>query len=68
MLDRCSDYNVFETDIEQAQEPLQPSIRPPAKVDYERKRKYFGYVPAKIVRNTFKHSTQHGVLPPSFHL
>ena len=25
-------------------------------------------VPAKVVRNTFKHSTQHGVLPPSSHL
>ena len=31
-------------------------------------RKYFGYIPAKIVRNTNKHSTQHGVLPPSSHL
>ena len=31
-------------------------------------RKYFGYVPAKIVCNTYKHSTQYGVLPPSSHL
>ena len=31
-------------------------------------RKYFGYIPVKIVSNTYKHSTQHGVLPPSSHL
>ena len=30
MLDRCSDINVFELDIEEAQLPLKPSIRPPA--------------------------------------
>ena len=57
MLDRRRDSNVFELDIEEAQKPLKPSIRPPAKIDYKRKRKYFGFVPAKIVRNTFKHST-----------
>ena len=33
MLDRCSDLNVFETDIEEAQAPLKPSIRPPATDD-----------------------------------
>ena len=68
MLDRCSDLNVFETDIELAQKALKPSICPPASDDWERKRKYFAYIPAKLVRNTFKHSTQHGVLPPSSHL
>ena len=31
-------------------------------------RKYFGYVPAKMVQNTYKYSTQHGVLSPSSHL
>ena len=31
-------------------------------------RKYFGYVPAKIVRNTYKHTTQHDILPPTSHL
>ena len=51
-----------------AQTPLKPSIRPPANEDWERMRKYFGYVPAKTVRNTYKYSTQHGVLPPSSHL
>ena len=68
MLDRCSDFNVFETDIEEAQVPLKPSIQPPASDDWERERKYFAYIPAKVVRNTFKHSTQLGVLPPSSHL
>ena len=36
--------------------------------DWERKRKYFGNIPADIVRHTFKHTTQIGVLPPSSHL
>ena len=67
-LDECSDYNVFEIDLEEAQQPLKPSIRPPAVEDWERMRKYFGYVPAKAVRNTYKYSTQHGILPPSSHL
>ena len=50
MLDECSDYNAFEVDIEDAQEaPLKPSIRPPAVEDWERMRKYFGYIPAKVV-------------------
>ena len=31
-------------------------------------RKYFGYIPVKIICNTYEHSTQHGVLPPSSHL
>ena len=68
LLDECSDYNVYEADMEETQEPLKPSIRPPAAEDWERMHKYFGYIPAKIVRNTYKHSTQHGVLPPSSHL
>ena len=68
MLDKCSDYNVFESDLEDAQVPLKPSIRPPAVEDQEKMRKYFGYIPAKVVRNTYKYSTQHGVLPPSSHL
>ena len=49
MLDRCSDLNVFEIDIEEAQAPLKPNIRPPASEDWERKRKYFAYIPAKLV-------------------
>ena len=67
-LDGYSDYNVFEADLKEAQEPLKPSICPPAVEDWDRMRKYFGYVPAKFVRNTYKHSTQHGILPPSSHL
>ena len=35
-LDECSDYNVFEVDLEEAQKPLKPSIRPPAVEDWER--------------------------------
>ena len=30
-LDDCSDYNVFKIDLEKAQQPLKPSIRPPGK-------------------------------------
>ena len=49
MLDNCNDYHVYETDLEQAKEPLKPSIRPPADEDWERMRNYFGGLPAKIV-------------------
>ena len=31
-------------------------------------REYFGHVPAEIVRQTYKHTTQIGLLPPSTHL
>ena len=55
-------------DLKEAQTPLKLSIWPLAVEDWERMKKYFGYVLAKIVRNTYKHSTQHGVLPPSSHL
>ena len=37
-------------------------------IDYERMQKYFGNVPADIVRRNFKHTTQIGTLPPSSHL
>ena len=57
MLDECSDYNVFEAEIEDAQAPLKPSIHLPAVEDWERMRKYFGYIPAKVVWNTYKYST-----------
>ena len=49
LLNDYSDYNVYEADFEQAQEPLKPSIGPPAVEDWEIMRKYFGYVPAKMV-------------------
>ena len=53
MLDDCNDYNVYEIDLEQAQEPLKPSIRPPADEDSERMHKYFGRIPAKIIQNIY---------------
>ena len=68
LLDEYGDYNEYEADFKQAQQPFKPSIRPPTVEDWERMRKYFGYVPAKMVRNTYKHYTQYGVLPPSSHL
>ena len=68
LLDECSDYNLFEVDLEEAQESLKPIIHPPAVKDWEIMRKYFGYVPAKVVRNTYTYSIQHGVLPPPSHL
>ena len=33
MLDECIGHQVYEADIEQAQQPLKPSIRPPAEED-----------------------------------
>ena len=68
LLDKYRDNNVYKADLEQAQEPLKPSIRPPTVEDWERMRKYYGYVPATTVCITYKYSTQHGVLPPSSHL
>ena len=68
MLDEYSNYKVFEADLEEARTPLKPSIRPLAVEDWEIKRKCFGNIPAKVVWNSFKYPTQHGVLPPSSHL
>ena len=65
LLNVHSDYNVYEADLEQAQQRLKPSIRPPAEEDWKRMRKYFSYVPVKMVPNIYKYSTQYGVLPPS---
>ena len=65
LLDECSYYNVYAADLEKAQEPLRPSIRPPAVKDWERMRKQFGYVPAKTIQNTYKYSTQRYIAPSS---
>ena len=44
---------------------MNPSIRQPELEDWERKRKYFGNVPADIVRRIFKHTTKIDMLPSS---
>ena len=66
VLDNCHDVGITETELQEAQAPLNPSIRRPAMEDWE-KRKYFSNAPADIVRCTFKHTTQVGTLPPSSH-
>ena len=68
VLDNCEDVGITEADLHEAQAPLKPTIRRPEMIDYDRMRKYFGHVPADIVRRTFKHTTQIGTLPPSTHL
>ena len=68
VLDNDHDLGITETDLHEAQAPLKTSIRGPAQDDWERQRKYFENVPTDIVRRTFKHTTQLGVLPPSSHL
>ena len=68
MLDNCEDVGITEAELHEAQAPLKPTIRRPEPIDYERMRKYFGHVPADIVRQTFKHTTQIRLLPPSTHL
>ena len=68
ILDNCEDVGITEAEFHQAQAPLKPTVRRPDPIDYERMRKYFGHVPADIVRQTFKHTTQIGLLPPSTHL
>ena len=68
ILDNGEDVGITEAEFHQAQAPLKPTIRRPDPIDYEKMRKYFGHVPADIVRQTFKHTTQIGLLPPSTHL
>ena len=68
VLDNCEDVGITEAELHEAQVPLKLTIRRPESMDYERMRKYFGYVPADIVWRTFKHTTQIGTLPPSTHL
>ena len=68
VLDNCKDVGITEAELQQAQAPLNPSIRRPELEDWEKKRKYLGNVPADIVQRTFKHTTQIGTLPPSSHL
>ena len=67
ILDEYSDYNVYEADLKEVQEPLNRSIRSPAVEDWETMRKCFGYITANIICNTYNHSTQRGVLLPSSH-
>ena len=64
----CKDVGITKTELQEAQAPLNPSIRRPEMEGWERKRKYFGKVPAGIVQRTFKHTTRIGTLPPSTHL
>jgi hypothetical protein len=48
--------------------PLKPRMTQPSEIDYESKRKYFGHLPASVVKATFKHTTQNMFLPPSTYL
>ena len=68
LLDNCEDVGITETEIQEAQAPLKQASRKPDITDWERMRKYLGNVPAATVRNTFKHTTQIGTMPPSSHL
>ena len=68
LLDNCSDVGITKAELQETQAPLNPSIRRPKMEDWERIRKYLGNVPADMVRNTSKNTTQIGTLPPSSHL
>ena len=68
MLDNCEDYFVSAAILKQAKKLLKPSTRPSVSEDWERKRNYLGSLLAKFIRNTFKYTTQYGVLPSSSHL
>ena len=68
LLDNCSNIGITKAELQEAQAPLKPSIRRPEMKDWERMRKYLGNVPADMVCNTFKHTTQIGTLPPFSHL
>ena len=68
ILDNYEDVGITEAEFHQAQAPLKPTVRRPDPINYERIRKYFEHVPEDIVRQTFKHTTHIGLLPPSTHL
>ena len=68
LLDNCADVHITEAEVQAARAPLKQGISRPEAQDWERMRKYLGNVPADKVRNTFKHTTQIGTLPPSSHL
>lgn len=68
LLDNCEDYFVSSVDLEEAQAPLKPSIRPPATEVWKSRQNYFCNLLVDLIRRIFKYSTQHGVLPSSFHL
>ena len=67
-LDNCEDVGIIEAELQEAQASLLQGIGRPAQQEWERTRKYVGNVPAKTVRNIFKHTIQIGRLPPSSHL
>ena len=68
LLDNCNDVGITEAELQETQAPLKKGTRRPGVEDWERMRKYLGNVPADMVHNTFKHTTQIGTLPPSSHL
>ena len=68
LLDNCEDVGITEAEVQAARAPLKQGISRPAPEGWERMRKYLGNVPAEMVRNMFKHTTQIGTLPPSSHL
>ena len=65
LLDNCNDVGITEAELQEAQAPLKQGTRRSIVEDWERMKKYLGNVPADMVCNTFKHTTQIGTLPPS---
>ena len=57
VLDNCNGVGITKTELQEAQAPLNPSIRRPKMEDWKRKRKYFGNLPTDIVQRLFKHTT-----------
>ena len=70
MLDACEDYFASVSDLEQAQELLKPSIRPPEPEDWERIAKILWWHSRQDHLEHFQvyYTTQQGVLPPLSHL
>ena len=68
IIDSCEQYDINANDIASVMTPLKPRYSVPTPIDYESKRKYFAHLPADIIRNTFKNTTQNMKLPPSTNL
>ena len=64
-IDALSDFNIYASDLDNIRAPLRPRSMYATPVDYEKYQPNFCYMPIQRVIDTFKHTTQNMVLPPS---
>ena len=64
-IDALADFNIYAKDLYNIRAPLRPRSMYATPVDYEKYQPNFYYIPIQRVIDTFKHTTQNMVLPPS---